>query len=115
MAKRKKKKATKPAHSLIVLLLLTLFALVIRLGHGLGRLVFWLIMAAGYGAKKNPLAAVGLCGFFLTFAFVGVNAIFQPSIMMEQDKVVMPIKKPPPPGPGKEKEDELAKIIRASQ
>jgi len=113
MAKRKKKKVAKPAHSLIALLLLTLFALVARLGHGLGRLMFWLIMAAGRGAQKNPLAAVGLCGFFLTFAFVGANAIFQTSTIMVQDKVVMPIKKPPPPAPGKE--DELAKIIRDSQ
>jgi len=113
MAKRKKKKAAKRSRSAVGLIMFAFWAVIVKTGTTMLRLAIWLIIMAIRGGKKNPLAALGLCGFFLILAFVGMNALFQPAALMEQEKIARPLEKPYPPSQGKE--DELAKIIRNAE
>jgi len=91
-----RKKPVKNMPSPWRLIFIAIFMLIAQIAKGSGRLLVWLIMTAGIQSRKKPLAAVGLCAFFMTFAFVGVNALFQPTRFFEANKLVRPAIKPNP-------------------
>jgi len=74
---RKNKKTTKPSRSLTSLIFFGTARSIIQIAKGLWRLLTYLVVTASRQSKQRPLAAVGLCAFFLIFAFVGMNALFQ--------------------------------------
>lgn len=68
MASKKKKSLSRPS-------------IVVRLFCLISRLIGWLIRMIARGSRKNPLLALGLALFTITFGFVSYNAFFrQPAI-----------------------------------
>jgi len=104
MAKRKPTRAknkkiakssrAKPSRSFVKLAFFAIFTLIIKMSKGLALLITWLIATGWRKGRANPLAALGLCCFFIAFAFVGSNALFQPSHLALKDKGGTPEPKP---------------------
>jgi len=95
----KRKKITKssrakPSRSLVRLAFFAIFTLTIATVKSFLRLLAWLIATGWRKSRANPLAALGLCCFFIAFAFIGSNALFQPTHLALKDKKVTQEPKP---------------------
>jgi len=75
----KRNKKAKPSSSLLIVVLFGFMAVVTKIIKGLIALLAWLVARIYGQARGNPLAFVGLSLFFVIFAVVAMNALFQPS------------------------------------